>query len=337
MGVPIGEWQWNRKTQRLTLSLVPPALGRSLSGDWALSDLSHVLDGLSRQRLQGGLETPNGDVALELATADGNVVHLAGGLVDETVARGVILSVGEITDLEPDEQIALMPVFQPIVCLRNHRIEGFEALARWDGAASQSTAPIADSRALATNMLIHAAEALARFQKVTRNKALFVQVNITSHDLADDRLTDLISALRAGHDLEFGTIRLELTEQDALRDTAQSLARIQELKATGAGIVLDDFGSGHSSFQWLADLPADALKVDASLIRQMDNPRVETILEALTLMARRLGMTSTAEGVEEEFMLGRLRTLGFDHAQGYALGRPMSLQNAVAYLQKADA
>ena len=107
---------------------------------------------------------------------------------------------------------------------------------------------------------------------------------------------------------------------------------MHELRDAGAGIVLDDFGSGHSSFQWLADLPADALKVDASLVQQIDNPRVETILEALTLMARRLGMTSTAEGVEDLAMLTRLRTLGFDHAQGFALGRPQPAEDAEALL-----
>jgi EAL domain-containing protein (putative c-di-GMP-specific phosphodiesterase class I) len=181
-------------------------------------------------------------------------------------------------------------------------------------------------------MLIHAAESLVGFRKVARNPNLFVQVNITSLDLEDGELMDLISALQSGHQLAPGSIRLELTEQDALRDTQQTLNRLHDLKAAGAGIVLDDFGSGHSSFQWLADLPADALKVDASLIKQIDNPRVETILEALTLMARRLGMTSTAEGVEDEAVMPLLRTLGFDHAQGFALGRPMSVSKAEAFL-----
>ena len=211
------------------------------------------------------------------------------------------------------------------------RVEGFEALARWEGEEGLQS-PVGDRKGLATSMLIHASEALNRFRKITKTDALFMQVNITSHDLADEQLVDLISALQSGHNLVHGSIRLELTEQDALRDTGQTLSRLHDLRAAGAGIVLDDFGSGHSSFQWLADLPADALKVDASLIAQLDNPRVETILEALTLMSRRLGMTSTAEGVEDEAMMPRLRTLGFDHAQGFALGRPMSIEKMEAFL-----
>ena len=332
MSVPIGEWQWNRSTQRLTMSLVPPALNRILSGDWALDDLNHVLDGLSRQRLRTGLQTINGDVALELVTADGSVVHLAGGAVDEYWSRGVILSVGEQATHEDADPVDLLSVFQPIVCLRSRRIEGFEALARWEGQEGLR-APVGDTQGLASSMLINAAESLRGFREAARNSNLFVQVNITSLDLEDGQLVDLISALQSGHDLQPGSIRLELTEQDALRDTQQTLNRLHDLKAAGAGIVLDDFGSGHSSFQWLADLPADALKVDASLIQQIDNPRVETILEALTLMARRLGMTSTAEGVEDEKVMPHLRTLGFDHAQGFALGRPMSVSKAEAFLR----
>jgi EAL domain-containing protein (putative c-di-GMP-specific phosphodiesterase class I) len=331
MSVPIGEWQWNKSTQRLTMSLVPPSLERLLSGDWALDDLSNVLDGLSRQRLRNGLETSDGDVALELVTADGSVVHLAGGAVDDYWSRGVILSVGETAGEPEDSVVELLPVFQPIVCLRSHRVEGFEALARWEGEKGAQT-PVGDTQGLAPSMLIHAAESLVGFRKVARNSNLFVQVNITSLDLEDGELIDLITALQSGHKLAPGSIRLELTEQDALRDTQQTLNRLHDLKAAGAGIVLDDFGSGHSSFQWLADLPADALKVDASLIQQLNNPRVETILEALTLMARRLGMSSTAEGVEDTAIMPLLRTLGFDHAQGFALGRPMSVSKAEAFL-----
>lgn len=331
MSGPIGEWQWNKATKRLTLTLEPASLGRELSGDWALEDLSHVLDGLSRQRLHAGLNTNAGDVAIELVTAEGNEIFLAGGAVDEVRSRGVILSASGQSGSEGDGRVDLLPVYQPILCLRSQRIEGFEALARWQGE-EDGLRPVSDTKGLATSMLIFAADALQKFRTIARNDSLFVQVNITSHDLSDAQLVDLISAIRSGHDLPRGAIRLELTEQDALRDTQQSLQRLHELREAGAGIVLDDFGSGHSSFQWLADLPADALKVDASLVKQIDNPRVETILEALTLMARRLGMTSTAEGVEDLAMMPKLRALGFDHAQGFALGRPKPADKTDALL-----
>ncbi|MEL7109982.1 MAG: EAL domain-containing protein [Pseudomonadota bacterium] len=332
MSEPVGEWEWNKSTKRLTLALEPPDLNRLLTGDWTLDDLSHVLDGLSRQRLHTGFDSPSGDVALELVTAEGKTVHLAGGRVDEQWFRGVVLSVDASSARDLGELRDLIPVFQPIVGLRSGKVEGFEALARW-GTEDGLQAPVGDRKGLASAMLIYAAEALNSFRSVVKSNRLFMQVNITSLDLADGQLIDLIEALRSGHDLEPKAMRLELTEQDALRNTEQTLYRLNDLRTAGAGIVLDDFGSGHSSFQWLADLPADALKIDAGLIQQITNPRVETILEALTLMARRLGMTSTAEGVEDVAMMGQLRTLGFDHAQGFALGRPMSVNQLEAFLK----
>ena len=332
MADAIGEWLWDKRTKRLTMSLSSPDLGRSLSGDWTLEDLSYVLDGLSRQRLRSGLETSNGDVAIELVTAEGGVIHLAGGAVDDTLSRGVILSSVEASPSTTEEQVELVPVFQPIICLRSLRVEGFEALARW-GDVEGELGAITDTSGLASSMLIQAAEALKRFRATANNDQLFMQVIITSLDVSDAHLVEVVSALQSGHDLAPKSIKLELTEQDALRDTAQTLQRINELRAAGAGIVLDDFGSGHSSFQWLADLPADALKVDASLVKQIDNPRVETILEALTLIARRLGMTSTAEGVEDKAIMVKLRKLGFDHVQGFALGRPMTAERMEQFLR----
>lgn len=330
MAETIGEWQWDRQTKRLTMTLTSPQIGSLLSGDWALDDLSHVIDGLSRQHLRSSLETPNGDVALELVTAEGDVVHLAGGAVDSTRSRGIILAMDRREGPTLEGPVDLVPVYQPILCLRAHRVDGFEALARWSDNAGE-VGPVSDRKGLATSMLIHAAEALKTLRSASGNDQLFMQVNVTSHDLKDAQLVELITELQDGHGLAPKSIKLELTEQVALRDTSQTLERIKQLREAGAGIVLDDFGSGHSSFQWLADLPADSLKVDASLIAQMDNRRVETILEGLTLISRRLGMTSTAEGVEDAGMMARLRELGFDHAQGFALGRPMTVNKAEAF------
>ena len=332
MADTIREWQWDRRTQRLSLIVTSPDLGRSLSGDWTLEDLSYVLDGLSRQRLRKGLESGTADVSIELVTGQGDIIHLVGGAVDEDISRGVILSALDTPSSRPEERVELVPVFQPIVCLRSHRVEGFEALARW-GQTDGDVGPITDTDGLASSMLIQAAEALKTFRDVANNQQLFMQVNITSLDLTDAQLVDLVAALQSGHDLAPKSLKLELTEQDALRDTDHTLRRINELREAGAGIVLDDFGSGHSSFQWLADLPADSLKVDASLVKQIDNPRVETILEALTLIARRLGMTSTAEGVEDKAVMPKLRTLGFDHAQGFALGRPITADRMADFLR----
>lgn len=331
MTKPIGDWTWNGATQRLSFLVLDPAFASTLSGDWALDDLDRVFDGLSKRRLERALMDTEHSVSVDLTLAVGQIVQLIGIHTTAGDANGTVLATVRDpvdSDLTPE----LVPVFQPIVSLRRNRTIGFEALARWKDENGELVRAAIEETALATNMLIASADALAQFQNAADDKTLFMHINLTGLDLMDDGIIGLVSALITGHDLQAGTLRLELTEQAALRDTRKALITIRGLKDIGAGLVLDDFGSGHSSFLWLADLPADSLKVDSALIERVADPRVQTILEALTLMAKRLGMQTTAEGVEDINVLPQLRTLGFDHAQGYALGRPMPLSKALAFL-----
>lgn len=331
MTKPIGDWIWNGASQRLSFSISDPSFAHTLSGDWALDDLDRVFDGLSKRRLERALSDIEQSVSVDLTLAAGQVVQLVGIRTAQNLANGTMLAtLREPTD--GDVAPELVAVFQPIVCLRRNQTIGFEALARWKDDKGQLVRAAIEETALATNMLIASADALAQFQSITSNKDLFMHINLTGLDLMDEGIIELVSALITGHNLKANTLRLELTEQAALRDTRKALATIHDLKDIGAGLVLDDFGSGHSSFLWLANLPADSLKIDSALIERVADPRVQTILEALTLMAKRLGMQTTAEGVEDIDLLPQLRALGFDHAQGYALGRPMPLSKALAFL-----
>ena len=331
MTSPIGDWQWNSATERVSFVVSDPKYDQILEGDWALEDLGRVFDGFSQERLERALLASDSNVSVDITLAAGQVLQLIGIQDEDGSARGTILSLSsDLDENEPGPE--LVPVFQPILSLRQNRIIGFEALARWKDRQGQLVSGDLKETALATHMLIASADALAKFQKETADISLFMHINLTGLDLMDDRLVDLVSALITGHNLEPSTLKLELTEQAALRDTRKALSTIKALKSTGVSLVLDDFGSGHSSFLWLADLPADSLKIDAALIERVHDKRVQTILEALTLMAKRLGMLTTAEGVEDIAILPVLRSLGFDHAQGYALGRPQPFDSALEHL-----
>ncbi len=331
MTSPIGDWQWNSASERVSFAMSDPKYSQILEGDWALEDLGRVFDGFSQERLERALLASDSNVSVDITLAAGQVLQLIGIQDEDGSARGTILALSsDLDENEPGPE--LVPVFQPILSLRRNQIIGFEALARWKDRKGQLVSGDLKETALATHMLIASADALAKFQKETADISLFMHINLTGLDLMDDRLVDLVSALITGHNLEPSTLKLELTEQAALRDTRKALSTIKALKSTGASLVLDDFGSGHSSFLWLADLPADSLKIDAALIERIHDKRVQTILEALTLMAKRLGMLTTAEGVEDIAILPVLRSLGFDHAQGYALGRPQPFDSALAYL-----
>jgi EAL domain-containing protein (putative c-di-GMP-specific phosphodiesterase class I) len=263
-------------------------------------------------------------------------VHLVGAFVDDAEARGMLLTGDDLQEIDPSDLNPgpdLAPVFQPIVSLRNGQVAGFEALARWDDGGLTSPPSRYEDEALASNMLIRSAEALARLREVTRRDDLFMHVNLTARDLARGTLPALVEALINGYNLPDRSMKIELTEQAALRDADFALSAALALKAVGAGLVLDDFGTGHSSFAWLADLPADSLKIDHGLTRRLGQHRTDTILSTITLLASRLGMTSTAEGVEHKEDAGRLRALGFDHVQGFAFARPMDIDSAIRFMR----
>ncbi|MEM1087943.1 MAG: EAL domain-containing protein [Pseudomonadota bacterium] len=323
---PLGEWSWNAAAEKLTLL---PRSGEgigSLSGVWTLTDLSKTMDGLSAARLNRVFHGSFEAVACEITLAGGRVLSLIGGATDAGAAGLIIAGVKNTSRDEPGP--TLNPVYQPIFDVSGKRIVGFEALARWEG--TDLSAERLEDTALASNMLIRACNALALWRDQAGQDDLFVQVNLTGRDLADDSLPDLVSAMISGYGLSEGQLRLELTEQAALRDTEGAVALAGALKETGARLVLDDFGSGHSSFLWLAQLPADSLKIDSALIAEVLKPRVQAILKAVTGLARQLGMGSVAEGVEDRAILPLLADLGFSHVQGFALGRPIPAREALS-------
>lgn len=335
MSAVLGDWSWVAGEQALSLEMRPGRFTEALSGHWTLTDFGHILDGLSLRRLVDALSGDEPSVTCGLQLADGRAVHLAGTFTRPGEARGLVLEAGTADAESRDPQSQLRAAYQPIYNLVTGRIDGFEALARWDGEDRRDRAqgPRTDDRALASNMLLQASEALARWQAETGRPDLFVQVNLTGRDLDDATLADLVAALVGGFSLPPGSLRLELTEQAALRNARQAQDMAVRLQAAGAALVLDDFGSGHSSFLWLADFPAGGLKVDASLIARLQTPRVRIILESVTQLAHRLDMTVTAEGVETTALLPELRQSGFDFAQGFALGRPLSRDQTSQLLQ----
>ncbi len=262
-------------------------------------------------------------------------MQLVGAFLGAGEAQGLIL--GEERNLASQPESGerpgpeLDPVYQPIISLQpGLQIVGFEALARWRGAGHGRF----DDDGLALNMLLQAADALASWRETTGRDDLFVHVNLTGRDLEEADLPGLIATLIDGHGLAPGSLKVELTEQAALRDFGAALDAARAIKAAGAGLVLDDFGSGHSSFAWLADLPADGLKIDPDLTRRLDDARTRMIVEAVVALAHRLDMRVTAEGIEDPAQAGLMGDIGFDQAQGFAFGRPVGRIASTALLTR---
>jgi diguanylate cyclase (GGDEF)-like protein/PAS domain S-box-containing protein len=240
------------------------------------------------------------------------------------------------------EREEIKVLYQPIVRLEDRAIAGFEALARWDHPKLGRLSPaefisIAEEIGLIVDlglfMLERTARQLATWQAANRGRELITaSVNVSSRQLLrHDLIQDLRSVLGRSA-VARGTFRLEITESLVMENpehAAQMLTRIKEL---GAGLSLDDFGTGHSSLAYLQRFPFDTIKIDQSFVRTTARGTRPVILRSIIALAHDLGMEVVAEGAETDGDAVELYQIGCEYAQGFAFGEPMSAHAASGLL-----
>lgn len=151
-----------------------------------------------------------------------------------------------------------------------------------------------------------------------------VAVNMAALSLGRDGFVDRIAASLRRFELPCGCLEIGITESVMMRDLDTSAAILAALKVLGVRVSVDEFVTGHSSLAYLKRLPIDTLKIDRSLIREVDSNREDAaIVTAIIVMARSLGLEVVAEGVETPAQAGFLRDRGCDLLQGYLYGRAL--------------
>lgn len=232
------------------------------------------------------------------------------------------------------ERQEIKVLFQPIVRLEDRAIAGFEALARWDHPKMGRLSPaefisIAEEIGLIVDLglfvLDHTAKQLAIWQAATKGREpVFASVNVSSRQLLRHDLIQDLRGVLARTPLARGSLKLEITESLVMENpehAAQMLTRIKEL---GAGLSLDDFGTGHSSLAYLQRFPFDTIKIDQSFVRTTTRGTRPVILRSIIALAHDLGMEVVAEGAETDSDAVELYQLGCEYAQGFAFGEPMT-------------
>jgi EAL domain-containing protein (putative c-di-GMP-specific phosphodiesterase class I) len=236
-------------------------------------------------------------------------------------------------------------LYQPIVRLKDRSIAGFEALARWDHPKLGRIPPIefitmAEEIGLivdlGTFVLDRTARQLSVWQRAMRARdPIFASVNVSSRQLLRHDLIHDIRTVLSRSPAARGTLKLELTESLVMENpehAAQMLTRIREL---GAGLSLDDFGTGHSSLSYLQRFPFDTIKIDQSFVRTTSRGTRPVILKSIIALAHDLGMDVVAEGAETDSDAVELAQLGCEYAQGFAFGEPMDADAAMRLLTDA--
>jgi EAL domain-containing protein (putative c-di-GMP-specific phosphodiesterase class I) len=165
----------------------------------------------------------------------------------------------------------------------------------------------------------------------------FICVNLSGGSLNDEQFMEDVFALFARFRHIVPYLCLEITESVALHDLGNTQRFITRVHEMGGKIALDDFGAGYTSFKYLKDLSADALKIDGEFIRTMcAHPADIAIVEAIVALARNLGMRSVAEWVEDVDTLRALKEIGVDYVQGYLIAKPQESSAILAATSAAS-
>lgn len=277
------------------------------------------------------------DVAMHQAKrARAGVVVYDAGNDPHSVAR--LAMVKELRQALDNEEFVLF--YQPKVSLPDRRVTSVEALLRWQHP---------DRGLLLPGDFLPVLESSGLMQAVTRwvlreaihqaatwrlaGLALPVAVNINPRSLLEYDLPTRVLGALSGADLPASFLELEITETAVMTDPRRAASILEQLKARGVRVAIDDFGAGYTSLAHLRSLPIASLKLDRTLISHMlERPTDHAVTDALIALAHRLGLSVIAEGVETEDVMQRLAALGCDEAQGYLIAVPMPASTLEAWL-----
>jgi len=224
----------------------------------------------------------------------------------------------------------LIVFYQPLFDLTANQVTGFEALLRWlhpvRGLVSPAQfIPLAEDIGLIATI----GEWVLRqacHDATTWPKDITVAVNLSPVQFQSSNLVRMVQSALDTSGLPPRRLELEITESALLKDIDKVLITLHELRDLGVEIALDDFGTGYSSLSYLRSFPFHKIKIDQSFVREMGRrPDCRAIVHSVTQLAQKLGMATTAEGIETLEQLNQVREAGCTQAQGYYFDRPKSV------------
>jgi diguanylate cyclase (GGDEF)-like protein len=223
--------------------------------------------------------------------------------------------------------------YQPIVSTGQGRIDGVEALLRWDHPTRGLIAPavmipLAEQSGqiieIGRWVLEHACADATRWKERHHGQAPAIAVNVSAHQLMTPDFVAMVTTILEETDTDPSLLTLEITEGVLVRDTRRALQVLTELKELGLLLALDDFGTGYSSLSYLKRFPVDIVKIDQSFITDLIRDKSSYAIVSKTIeLAHLLDLAVICEGVETVEQHRAVASLGSDFCQGYFFARPM--------------
>ncbi|MGU8379285.1 EAL domain-containing protein [Clostridium perfringens] len=230
-------------------------------------------------------------------------------------------------------------VFQPKVCVKTLKIVGFETLLRWKhdklGEISPCKfVPIAENLGEISSLDLYVFKKSCEFQRYLIDKGIKLKcsVNLSLNTLKSYEKINEILNIYKEYKIPKHLITAEILENVSLNNNAKTISYINLLRENGICISIDDFGTGYSSLSQISNLYFDELKIPREFVIDARTPSKLAVIEAISLLAKKLNVTSVIEGVEnyEDFKL--FSSLGFDIVQGYYFSKPLTKSEIINYI-----
>jgi diguanylate cyclase (GGDEF)-like protein len=263
------------------------------------------------------------DVAMRRA----KVEHLGAAEFDPVIDQAALASSAiEIAFRRALAKGRIRAALQPIVWVRSGQIVTMELLARWPNSgfprdpAPQDFIPIAERLGLLNDMLW---STLDQALPALAGTNWSLAINVSPSQLTSNNFLCKLSGVIAQHGITPQRIELEITEEVAFRNMTENCAVLEQARALGFRVVLDDFGAGYSSLAMLDRLPLDKIKLDRAFVAELrDRTTTQKILKATMSLAHELRISCTVEGIETAETAALVASFGCDQIQGYWVGMP---------------
>jgi PAS domain S-box-containing protein/diguanylate cyclase (GGDEF)-like protein len=235
--------------------------------------------------------------------------------------------------------------YQPVLALESRAIVSFEALLRWEHPTQGLISPYrfieaAEDTGILVSvghwLILQACRQLREWEASGLSRsAMNITVNVSARQFADAHLVNDLQDALSETGIDPAQLQLEITEAIAGADPKLTVTVLSHLKHLGIGVILDDFGSGSTSLRALRQFPVDTLKIDRSLVRDIQSDRaIEDIVKMTITLAHNMGLNVIAEGIETSAQMQLLMAFGCEYGQGYYFSPPLDANSYLDYLRQ---